>query len=72
MAEVPISLDDLEDIVTRVVNDVVEKMIIVQDVTEDNLPDLVADATELVTFVIDRYMDYFNSTIAKKMLSGLG
>jgi hypothetical protein len=68
MAETPMSLSELEEIVGLVVNDLVAKMVGEGDVSDEELPELVEMATNVTIFVIDKYMDHVNNLFNKKFL----
>ena len=68
MAEVPVSIKALEDIVVRVAESLLEQWAIDDRFTEDEVDLAKADAIEDVTFVINLYMQLVNETIQESQI----
>ena len=60
MAEVPVSLEDMEEIVGLCAIDLAEMWAIEQDISESETESLVNLAVDVVAFVISRYMEHMN------------
>lgn len=63
MSSVPVSLDELEEIVSACAADLLEKWAIEGDVQEHSLPQYAAYAAETAAFVIERFMDNLNTVM---------
>lgn len=59
MAEVPVTQKELEDIIFQVSRDLIEEAAL-EGRIEEATPEDVMVAVNEVTFVINRYMEYFN------------
>jgi len=60
MAEVPVSINDLNDIAVAVSRDLLEKWAIDDRFTEEKLDDYSKYAADDTIFVINKYMEYLN------------
>jgi hypothetical protein len=60
MSSVPISMDNLELIVSNCAKDLLEHWAIESDLQENELADYAVMAAETATFVIDKFMGYMN------------
>jgi predicted HAD superfamily phosphohydrolase YqeG len=67
MSEIPVSTNDLDDIVYKVVRDVIEDKAI-NGVVEDMDEKLIKEVTQDVIFIIDSYMGYINEAMNKVQL----
>ena len=65
MASIPVSLNDLNEIVLTVSTDLLEKWAIDDRFTEDELDQYSKYAAEDAVFVIEKYMEYVNFKIAQ-------
>lgn len=61
MAEVPLSMEQIEVIVAQCAQDLLEKWAIESDISEAETEHYAALAADTVIFVISRYMDYVNT-----------
>jgi hypothetical protein len=68
MADVPISQQELEDIIFNVARDLVEEAAIEGRIEEPNEEDIMIAVNE-VAFVISKYMEYFNLLMHTKAMS---
>ena len=68
MAEVPISQQELEDIIFNVARDLIEEAAITGDIEEPSEEDIMLAVNE-VTFVINKYMEYFNLLMSTKSMT---
>ena len=68
MAEVPVSIKALEDIVVKVAESLLEQWAIDDRFTEDEIDLAKADAIEDVTFVINLYMQLINETMQESQI----
>jgi len=66
MAYVPMSVDELELIVSDCARDLLEKWAIESEIEVDRLPEYAAIAADTAAFIIDAYMGYFNSLMLSK------
>jgi hypothetical protein len=60
MAEVPVSINDLNDIAVAVSRDLLEKWAIDDRFTEEQLDEYSKYAADDTIFVINKYMEYLN------------
>ena len=60
MAEVPVSINDLNDIAVAVSRDLLEKWAIDDRFTEEKLDEYSKYAADDTIFVINKYMEYLN------------
>jgi len=66
MSSVPVSMDDLELIVSDCARDLLEHWAIESDLQEDELPEYAVMAAETATFVVDRFMGYMNGIMERE------
>ena len=69
MAEVPVSINDLNDIAVAVSRDLLEKWAIDDRFTEEKLDEYSKYAADDTIFVINKYMEYFNDLMMSKTLA---
>lgn len=60
MAEVPVSIEDLNNIAVAVARDLLEKWAIDDRFTEEQLNEYSQYASEDTIFIINKYMEYLN------------
>jgi hypothetical protein len=63
MSSVPVSLEDLELIISQCARDLLESWAIESDLKDDELPGYAAMAAETAAFVVEHFMYYLNSTM---------
>ena len=68
MAEVPLSMDELEDIVSFVARDLLEELAIEIEMTDEEMPAWASLSAKVTVFVINAYMDYMNKALDSKAL----
>lgn len=68
MAEVPIALEDLEDIVGRVALQLAEKWAIESDIEDESPAEIIADAVDITSFVINMFFEYYNTMMLMKSI----
>jgi hypothetical protein len=66
MSSVPISMDNLELIVSDCARDLLERWAIESDLQEHELADYAVMAAETATFVIDKFMGYMNGIMERE------
>jgi DNA/RNA-binding domain of Phe-tRNA-synthetase-like protein len=69
MAEVPMSLEDLEDIVGKISLQLAEKWAIESDISDQDPKEVVADAVDVTAFVINLFFDYYNTMVTMRSLN---
>lgn len=69
MAEVPLTNDELEQVVSVVAGDLLEDFIIKNDIVEEDLPQWVNLSAEITIFVINEYMKRINEIMDKRALA---
>jgi hypothetical protein len=67
MAEVPVTQQELEEIVFKIARDLIEEAAIEGRIEEATPEDIMVAVNE-VTFVINAYMQYFNDLMQEKQL----
>ena len=67
MADVPISQKELDDIVFQIARDLIEEAAIEGRIEEPSPEDIMVAVNEVV-FVINKYMEYFNTLMHEKQL----
>ena len=70
MAEVPVSFDELQDIVSYVARDLLEELAIEVEIKDEELASWASLSAKIAVFVIDRYMDYLNKALDNKAIQG--
>lgn len=63
MSSVPVSIEELEEIVSNCARDLLEKWAIEGEVQEQSMPQYAAMAAETAAFVIEKFMDNLNSVM---------
>lgn len=66
MAFVPVSMEELEVIVTETARDLLEKWAIDGEIQEHEMAEYAALSVETVAFVIDSFMMYMNRAMEEK------
>jgi len=66
MADIPVSLDEMENIVESVSRELLEQWAIDDRFTEEEIEKATQDAVDDTVFVIQRYMDQFNNLMITK------
>lgn len=66
MSSVPVSMDDLELIVSDCAKDLLEKWAIESDLQDTELAEYAAMAAETATFVIHSFMGYMNGIMEEQ------
>jgi hypothetical protein len=69
MAEVPLSVEELEEIVTNVSRDLLSDMAVDNDIADEDMEDWTNMCVNISTLCINRYMFYFNELVNKKALA---
>lgn len=66
MSLVPISMADLELIVSDCARDLIEKWAIEGEISEENISPVTHKAIDITAFVIDKFMGYMNNLMEEK------
>lgn len=66
MAYVPMSVEELEMIVSDCARDLLEKWAIESEIEDSHMPEYAAMAADTAAFIIDAYMTYFNDLMLSK------
>lgn len=66
MSLVPVSLEELELIVSDCSRDLLEKWAVEGEIQDNEMAEYTALSVETVTFVIDRFMNYMNDIMEQK------
>lgn len=68
MAEVPMALEDLEDLVGRIALQLAEKWAIESDITDEDPSEIIADAVDTTAFVVNLFFEYYNTMMLMKSI----
>lgn len=69
MAEVPMSMTELEEIALNVGRDLLEDITIEFGINDEDVEEWTKLSARIAVFCIDRYMTYVNEAISKKMIN---
>jgi len=69
MAEVPLSVEELETIVMEVSRDLLEDMAMDNDIADEDFEEWTNMCVNIASLCINRYMFHFNELVNKKALA---